>query len=94
MAACHRCGASFEVAGTVSRQATCQSCGSWLRSCRNCEFFDPKSKNECMEPQAEPVVDKTVANFCEFFGANRRAGHKTSPANSKDDDPFDRLFRK
>ena len=93
MAACHRCGTAFDGAGVVSRQATCRSCGSWLRCCLNCEFYDPKSKNECMEPQAEPVVDKKVSNFCELYAAAKRSGKAASPA-SKGDDPFDRLFRK
>lgn len=95
MAACHRCGTTFEAGGgiTVSRSATCSKCQGWLRTCRNCRFYDPRSRNECAEPQAEPVRDKDVANFCELFAANTKSGSaaaKEAPAV----DPFEALFKK
>ena len=92
MPACHRCGTHFDPLGQVSRQSACAKCNAWLRCCLNCEFYDPKSKNDCVEPQAEPVADKAAANFCEFFSASKRVGK--AAAASKGDDPFDKLFRK
>ena len=95
MAACHRCGTAFEAANnvSVSRQATCRSCHGWLRTCHNCRFHDPRAKNECTEPQAEPVRDKDTANFCELFAANTRTGNAASPP-APAEDPFDALFKK
>lgn len=93
MPACHRCGTAFEASGQVSRGAACRSCNAWLRSCRNCASYDPKHKNECLEPEAEPVGDKEAGNFCEFFRANTRSG--AMPAAAKPaEDPFDALFKK
>jgi hypothetical protein len=32
-----------------------------------CKFFDPKVYNECHETNAERIVDKEKANFCDYF---------------------------
>lgn len=29
--------------------ATCASCNGFLKSCRNCDLHDARSKNECRE---------------------------------------------
>ncbi len=51
----------------LGRQATCPRCSSWLRCCRMCSFYSKDAPNQCQEPSAELVKDKTVANFCDFF---------------------------
>lgn len=92
MAACHRCGTAFQFSGQVSRQEACRSCHAFLRCCLNCEFYEPRNKNDCAEPEAEPVGDKEAANFCEFFQASHRAvapSRSTQGARS-----FDALFGK
>lgn len=98
MPACHRCGTAFEAAGIVSRGAVCSSCHAALKSCRNCELHDARAKNECREPHAEPVSDKTASNFCELYEPNRRTATTTasSSANTKkpSDDAFAALFKK
>ncbi len=38
-----------------------------IRSCKMCQFYDPKSYNECREPSADRVQDKEKANFCDYF---------------------------
>jgi hypothetical protein len=92
MAACHRCGTSYEVSGKLSRQSSCLKCNAWLRCCLNCEFYDPRSKNQCVEPQAEPIPDKQQSNFCELFAPSKKAG--TTAASKSAVDPFDALFKK
>jgi len=47
----------------------CAGCGAWLRCCRNCAFYAPGVANDCREPNAERVVDKEAANFCDWFRA-------------------------
>jgi len=32
-----------------------------------CRFFDPTVANACREPVADPVQDKTRANFCGYL---------------------------
>ena len=95
MAACHRCGTPFPGTGKPSRQDACLKCNAWLRSCKNCEFYSPKHKNDCLEPQAEPVPDKEQANFCELYAPNTRTGSSSKAPKGPDAvDPFDALFKK
>lgn len=32
-----------------------------------CQFYDPKSYNECRESNADRITDKEKANFCDYF---------------------------
>jgi hypothetical protein len=53
--ACFACG-EFISTQFVGRQDVCQ-----------CVFFDQSVYNQCSEPMADRVVDKTKANFCDYF---------------------------
>lgn len=64
---CFQCGQSIPVVGVVGRREDCSKCGADLHVCKNCEFYDSKSYNECKEPQADRVVEKERANFCDYF---------------------------
>lgn len=67
MPLCFSCGEELKLSQPVGRRETCPQCGSDLRCCRNCRFYDPHVSNECHESQAERVLDKEGANFCDFF---------------------------
>lgn len=64
---CHHCGAAWTGDGPPRREAVCRECGSPLHCCLNCRFHDRAKHNECAEPAAEWVRDKSGANFCEYF---------------------------
>ena len=65
---CWRCGALIKDEPLpLSRTAECRSCGAELHVCRQCAFYDTTRANQCREPVAEPVSDKTRANFCGWF---------------------------
>lgn len=51
----------------VGRKDTCPSCMADIRCCKMCQFYDPKSYNECRESQADRITDKEKANFCDYF---------------------------
>jgi hypothetical protein len=53
-----------------SREGTCPHCGRQTHVCRNCRFYRPGLSNDCQEPVAEHVADKTRANFCDYFTPN------------------------
>ncbi|MBI5446841.1 MAG: hypothetical protein HY900_37205 [Deltaproteobacteria bacterium] len=88
---CAKCGAALP-AGEVSRRAECPSCGADLHACVQCEFYAPGAYNDCREPQAERVVDKERANFCDYFRPSSRGGK----ASTKEDvrAKLDALFKK
>ena len=65
---CWRCGAEVsDEPLPLSRTAECRQCGAELHVCRMCEFYDTSKAKACREPVAEPVGDKTRANFCGWF---------------------------
>ena len=93
MAACHACGTEIPRADRVGRRETCARCGAELHCCRNCRFYAPGMHNDCAENQAERVVDKDRANFCDYFalGDGRQvAGDAGVAARSR----LDELFKK
>ncbi len=49
------------------RTEPCAECGADLSCCHNCRFYSPGAPNDCAEPNAERVLDKEKANFCDYF---------------------------
>jgi hypothetical protein len=49
-----------------------------IRSCKNCQFYDPKAYNECRETNADRITEKEKANFCDYykFGAGANDAEK------------------
>ena len=95
MKRCHSCGKELQIERKVGRSETCPHCGAELHVCLNCLFFSPAEYNQCREPQAERVVEKSRSNFCDYFtlagGAIRgREVSKKDDARSR----LDALFRK
>ncbi len=91
---CARCGRAVDVA-PVSRRDTCPGCGSDLRACVQCAFYAPGQYNDCREPQAERVLDKERANFCDLFrprGAGPAPGGDDSRARARAQ--LDALFKR
>lgn len=80
---CWRCGAAAaDEPLPLSRTAECRACRAELHACRMCEFYDTSKANACRERAAEPVTDKTRANFCGWFRARRGlAGHGETAAD-------------
>jgi len=64
---CYKCGWQYTLTGSPARTESCHQCGSDLRICLNCSHYDRKVAHECRERRADPVADKTSANFCEYF---------------------------
>jgi len=67
MANCFHCKTVLDSSARPGRADSCPKCGSDVKVCLNCRFYDRGAYNQCAEPSAERVVDKDRANFCEFF---------------------------
>ena len=92
---CHRCGKEVKVTTGIGRRDHCPHCGSDLRCCCNCAFYDISYANACRETQADRVSDKERSNFCDFF----RAGTRSAAAPKRDQavtakDKLEALFKK
>jgi hypothetical protein len=75
------------------RGDSCLKCGRDTRVCKGCIFYDKASNNECREPQADRVVDKEKANFCDYFKPNAGGGN-LAPARDTMKAAAEALFKK
>ncbi|MHB8764751.1 MAG: hypothetical protein ACYDA8_10535 [Deferrisomatales bacterium] len=91
MTPCARCGGALSP-GPYGRRDTCPACGAELRACVQCAFYAPGLHNDCRETQAERVLDKGRANFCDYFRAVGRAPGPDPRAEAQA--KLDALFRK
>jgi len=93
---CHQCGKEVTVPklGALARKEECPHCSADLHVCRNCGFYDEGSYNQCRESQAERVVDKEKANFCDYFKFVDGTG-QVRPGEKKTDNlkDLDDLFK-
>lgn len=65
---CWKCGTSLAaVLLPLGRREVCPSCQADLHVCRLCRHYDARRAGQCRELAAEPVSDKTRANFCGWF---------------------------
>jgi len=71
---CQGCGTVIDLPEPIGRRESCPSCGADLHACVQCTFHDPSAPNECREPEAERVLSKEQANFCELFRLSRAEG--------------------
>ncbi len=67
MAVCFSCTARLDTESATGRGAECRECGADVKVCKNCRFYDTGAYNDCAEPNAERVVEKERANFCDYF---------------------------
>jgi ribosomal protein L34E len=63
---CWHCGTDLQSID-YGRESDCRGCGKPTRTCRNCRWYAPDRTNQCLEPMAERVMEKTKANFCDYF---------------------------
>jgi hypothetical protein len=90
---CSACGA--KTAPSINFESSCPKCNADLHSCRQCTYFDPGARLECMKQISARVVNKQARNTCELFAARIVVQRQTSsgpPSNARD--AFAKLFKK
>jgi hypothetical protein len=90
---CFHCGKEIAFKERVGFRDCCAACDRPVHACLNCAFYDPGYNNQCRETQAERVVEKDRANFCEFF-APGKSGAKKIDAGSDARARLDAMFKK
>jgi len=90
MTGCHACLKELEITSPVGRRSVCDFCGADLHCCLNCVFYQRGAYNDCKEPQAERVIEKSRSNFCDYFvfgdsviGGKEKASGNIGDAKSK-----------
>ena len=69
---CWKCGTEYKLPGMPGRSETCARCSSDLKVCLNCISYDPHVAQQCRDGRADPVAEKHLANYCEYFEMVRR----------------------
>src|SRR5574339_69787 len=68
---CWKCGAEYKDRRSPGRSETCD-CGADLKVCLNCASYDPTVAYKCRDRRADPVEEKHLANYCEWFELAKR----------------------
>lgn len=63
---CWQCGHQLQFSD-YHVDLNCPSCATATRVCRNCRHYRPGLHNDCMETQADRVMDKARPNRCDWF---------------------------
>lgn len=91
---CWKCGREYQLAGSPGRLETCE-CGADLKVCLNCVSYDQNVAYQCRDRRADPVEEKHLANYCEYFEFARRVympkEHEAS-REAKAREQFKKLF--
>ena len=69
---CWKCGQEYTLPGLPGRSETCHQCSSDLKVCLNCVSYDARVAEQCRDRRADPVAEKHLANYCEYFEMVRR----------------------
>ena len=92
---CSQCGALLTALSEPPAQ--CPKCGFELHSCKQCTYFDPSRRFECMQPVPERIAKKDARNECTFYSISVRVEKQTStgaaakPSSARQ--AFDDLFK-
>jgi len=65
---CFRCGTSLAALTLpLSRRDMCPQCSAHVHVCRMCSNYSVQALQQCLEEDAEEVLDKQNANYCDWF---------------------------
>ena len=90
---CYSCKEEVSLDGNVARGDECPHCTADLKVCMNCSFYDSNYNNECRETQAERVIDKEKANFCDYFKIKENNKSIEDNAKEKALEELNKLFK-
>ena len=62
---CYNCSATLMPGADFP--ANCPKCGAALHCCKQCAYFEPSTRFQCLKPVPERIAVKDQANLCELF---------------------------
>ena len=57
----------------------CPKCKAALHCCKQCSYFEPSTRFQCMKPIPERIAGKDKQNNCEFFRARVTVARDSAP---------------
>jgi len=92
---CAQCGTVLQ---SSTGEGKCPKCEFELHSCKQCTYFDPGSRFECMQPVKVRIAKKDERNECPSYEIRVTREKETStPASLRPNDAraaFENLFKK
>jgi len=90
---CAACGA--KTPSSINHESSCPTCRADLHICRQCTYFDPSARFECLKPIVTKIVNKNARNTCELFTPRTVVERETSSGAPTDArQAFAKLFKK
>jgi len=62
---CFNCSATLGPG--IEFQGNCPKCGTALHCCKQCSYFEPSTRFQCLKPIPVRIAVKDQANTCELF---------------------------
>jgi hypothetical protein len=89
---CSQCG--NVVSAEIAEDSRCTRCGTDLRTCAQCESFDPGSRLECMQAITVRISPKNTRNTCPLYSPRTTVERETTtPKVDSARKAFDDLFK-
>jgi len=88
---CHQCGWTWPLQTAPGRSDACHGCGADVKVCLNCVSYDPRAAHQCRDRRADPVADKHLANFCEYFEFKKRLWYGAADEDQRTQDAREKL---
>jgi hypothetical protein len=90
---CASCGAPAPP--TINIASSCTKCNADLHTCRQCTYFDPGARFQCLKPITARIINKNARNMCELFAPRTVVERETSSGAPTDArQAFAKLFKK
>ena len=90
---CWNCGGSLsDILRPISRHVNCSHCFEVLHCCRMCRHYEPEKRPYCGHERAEPPVEKSSANFCDYFRPANRFDASDASRSDEASSDFNALF--
>ena len=90
---CWNCGSSLvDIPRPISRHANCSHCYEVLHCCRMCRHYESDKRPYCGHERAEPPIEKSSANFCDYFKPANRFDKSDAARSDKALTDFNALF--
>ena len=90
---CWNCGEPLDdIPRPISRHANCSNCYEVLHCCRMCRYYESDKRPYCGQERAEPPVEKSSANFCDYFRPSNRFDEADVSKSDQAMSEFNALF--
>ena len=75
---CYNCATTLP--NGIDFAGNCPKCNVPLHCCKQCSFFEPSTRFQCIKPVPVRIAVKDAANDCSFFRARVTVARDSAPA--------------